>query len=109
MSVGDGVYAVYGPPSSACPLGYAHEKKGKYRCSLKSCKIVQGAGKRQKISKLCVHKHALFCALRKEGKIQDTPSFYSSSNSNTSSSQPCTGHVSSVDANKTRFIPYEIP
>ena len=58
-----GVFAVYGPPNPVSPLGYVHVyfKNGKLNCSLKNCRVTCRSGKQQKMSRVCIHQHMLFC------------------------------------------------
>jgi hypothetical protein len=77
VQAGNRSFVVYGPPSSTSPLGYVHVHKNeeRYRCTSKNCKVISGAGKQQKVSKLCVHQHVLFCTLN----LRNLPVNFSSS------------------------------
>ena len=121
VKVGDGVHVAYGSPSSASPLGYAHvyKREDKYRCSSSNCKVIYGSGKQQKISKLCIHQHVLLCTKNEENSqnksttslqksvpsVSTHDSVSASSSTNTLSAE----HVSSVNLNMARAIPYVIP
>lgn len=127
IKIDDGTFVVYGMPSSASPLGYTHvyEKEGRYRCSSKNCKTVSGTGRQQKISKLCIHQHVLFCALNLQKptkKNEDLPheaaSQPSTSVANTSNStklsetceiNPSPGRSSTIRLNMDRYLPSSIP
>jgi hypothetical protein len=125
VNISLGVYAVYGPPSSVSPLGYAHlyDQENSYKCSVKNCKVATGSGKQQKISKVCIHQHVVFCVTKKEHIKSnsileitgvETAKGASATGESSTISKPLTscasvGRTSTVDMNMNRVFPYDIP
>ena len=103
---GDGCYIVYGPPSSASPMGYTHLSVSSniYKCASKNCKVISGAGKQQKISRICIHQHVLLCTLRLTNKVT-IPTISTSVHKPHHVTQTCDGHISTIKANLDKCIP----
>jgi hypothetical protein len=109
---GDGCYIVYGPPSSASPIGYAHlsASSNAYKCGSKNCKVISGAGKQQKISRICIHQHVLLCTLRLTMKAHKGTNPTASTSVDkpqhaTQTSEQSIGHISTIQANLDKCIP----
>ena len=102
---GDGCYIVYGPPSSASTMGYTHlfVNSNTYKCTSKNCKVISGAGKQQKISKMCIHQHVLLCSLRLANKV--TIPTTSTSVHEPHATHTSDGHISTIKANLDKCIP----
>ena len=65
---------------------------------------ISGAGKQQKISRICIHQHVLLCTLRLTNKVT-SPTISTSVHKPHHVTQACDGHISTIKANLDKCIP----
>ena len=113
IKLSEEAFAAYGPPTSVAPIGYAHVylKDGKLKCSLKNCSVLCGTGKQQKMKRVCIHQHMLFCfnlvSSSVEQDIQHDGQKVNSTQAENNSES--IGRKSSININMERTLPYLIP
>lgn len=127
----DSLFCIYGPPTSANPVGFCHLRiaNDKVECFSAQCKGYASVTRQEKSKRICIHCHVLFCLASvhsflqksspslKPALLTSTTSYQSvASTSSTSTSDPISeqnpspSRASTINLNMQNWrLPYVFP